>query len=143
MGDILSSLHTNQESTILIKTASKKIFGWWNIFKATLPTTIHEVSRMIDKENERTVKRDNSIFLNLKKNEQMSIEKLNDTLKNKIKESTQLRFEEILLHSGVLFNEIAKEINEKAQKSIYYEMQTNIDPLKLPHLNNRGDKNNG
>jgi Rps23 Pro-64 3,4-dihydroxylase Tpa1-like proline 4-hydroxylase len=91
---------------------------------------------MIDKENERTLNRDNKIFKHL--NQTVSLTHLNETLKKEIEQSNQIKFEEVLNNSGVLFGEIATEINEKIQKNIYLDFENENNEL-TPSLISKGE----
>ncbi len=136
MGDILSSFHQNKNEEKLIKSSAQKIFVAWQLFKETFPMTIYEVSKMIDKENERTLNRDKKIFKHL--NQTVSLTHLNETLKKEIEQSNQIKFEEVLNNSGVLFGEIATEINEKIQKNIYLDFENENNEL-TPSLISKGE----
>ena len=126
MGDILSSVHFDKKQNKLIKDSAYKIFGWWQIFKETFPMIVYETGKMIEIENERTVARDNKIFRNLNQQKNMSIEDLNETLKTEIEQSNQIRFQEILTNTGILFDGIANEINKAIEKTDYLSLENNL-----------------
>jgi hypothetical protein len=115
MSDILSSLQNDNKANRQIKSAAQKAFGWWKVFKEAFPITIYEIGKMIDRENKRCVKRDNDIFKSLKGNDG-SVSKLNEVLKLEIEQLNQIRFKEILENTGMLFDEVIKELNEKSFK---------------------------
>lgn len=119
MGDILSSFHLDKKQNKVVKGSAQKIFGWWQIFKQTFPMVVYEASKMIDKENERTVNRDNKIFLQLKQQGKMEIDALNEILKKEIEQFNQIKFREVLNNSGILFDEIANEINKSIEMQDY------------------------
>jgi hypothetical protein len=132
MSDILGSIRMDLETANHLKIAAEKSFSWWNVFKTTLPVTIFETGKMIEKENERCVKRDYDLFQHVKKNEAISVDRLNKTIERKIAESTTVRFKEILAGSGILFSEIANDI----QKAVNTEMPTDIEynkHMKITH----------
>jgi hypothetical protein len=122
MSEILGSIRMDLETAIHVKIAAERSFSWWSVFKTTLPVTIFETSKMIEKENDRCVKRDHNLFQHVKRDNAISVDRLNKTIERKIAESTSVRFEEILVGSGILFKEIADDIN----KAINTEMPTDI-----------------
>jgi hypothetical protein len=131
MSDCLSSLNKDIETTAIIKSAAEKAFSWWNTFRATFPVTIYEVGKTIDDENNRCVKRDYEIFDYLKKNNAISVKRLDKTLENKIIESTKVRFNEILSGTGILFNEIANKIEEESMTANF---PSNNNFLNVPQI---------
>ena len=56
----------------------------------------------------------------------MSIEDLNETLKTEIEQSNQIRFQEILTNTGILFDGIANEINKAIEKTDYLSLDNSL-----------------
>jgi hypothetical protein len=87
-----------------------------------LPVTIYELDRILNKENERCLKRDQKIFSNLNKKNNFSVDKLNKALENRIVKINRIRFNEIIKGTGIFFNDVANEIEEKKK----FEINTHL-----------------
>ena len=111
MSDFLNVFKNDRETAYLIKQSAQKVFSWWNIFKKTLPVTIYELDKFLIKENKRCLKRDNTLYIDLNKKTNFSIDNINNAIQERIIKTNKLRYNEIIKGSGILYNDIAKEID--------------------------------
>ncbi len=143
MSDVLDSFHKDLETAILVKVAAEKTFAWWKVFKTILPVTIYEMGSMIDRENERCVARDYQLFQLSNSEKNIATERLKNAIQRKIQQSNSVRFHEVLSGTGILFNEIARDIEQAMKCALPFESDRETDLPNVKALTYGGDKDDG